>query len=259
MKKRKRKKRRKKRLPKSSSSRSARTWYSRQSSTSPLPSSPCSVSTCPVDTCSYVSHGGVLEDFFGVWGAQGVQEMRFPGRWRHGPVSVYSAMLGLWYMFCVCAARSGITRRPLGDAATERCLLLGIAICTPPYRKTHRTQRRKPHHGKCTPPPHRCPAQRRASNSPPAQLVPFRNHPQLALTKKTHLAQVSDTPRVALTHETVQARVQYAPQLAQEINPLVRMRSTPHLAPAIRTQLAFFSFYLYFFQIFLIAGVSIRV
>ena len=105
-KRRKRKKRRKKRLPKSSSSRSARTWYSGQSSTSPLPSSPCSVSTCPVDTCSYVSHGGALEDFFGVWGARGIQGMRFPGRWRHGPVSVYSAMLGLRYMLCVSLRNS---------------------------------------------------------------------------------------------------------------------------------------------------------
>ena len=79
VKKRKRKKRRKKRLPKSSPLRSARTWYSGQSSTSPLPSSSCSVSTCRVDTCSYVTHGGVLEDFFGVWGARGVQEMLFLG------------------------------------------------------------------------------------------------------------------------------------------------------------------------------------
>ena len=104
----------------------------------------------------------------------------------------------------------GVTQQPKGAFS-----LGWIAICSPPCRETRRTQSSRPHHGNCTrPPPHQCLARRRASNSPQAQLVRMRNHPQLALAKKAQLAQVRDTPQLALAKETPRARVSCTPSQA---------------------------------------------
>ena len=106
----------------------------------------------------------------------------------------------------------GVTQQPKGAFSLGSPFVLTIS-------KNSQDPEKKTTPWYCTPPPppRRCPAQRRASNSPPAQLVRMRNHPRLALAKKRQLAQVRKTPQLARREKPLQARLvlQQTPSLAQ--------------------------------------------